>query len=68
MTAIAKQLQLCAALAILPAVFQQLEVDYCITKPRKDVLHTDALQVPVVRLYGVNDAGESVLTSSFGCS
>jgi len=41
-----------------PAVFQQLEVDYTIGRPRPDVWSTKAQQVPVVRMYGVNDAGE----------
>ena len=41
-----------------PAVFQQLEVDYTVGRPRRDVWPTQAQQVPVVRMYGVNDAGE----------
>eukprot|EP00882_Tetradesmus_deserticola_P012278 GHRQ01013012.1.p1 GENE.GHRQ01013012.1~~GHRQ01013012.1.p1 ORF type:complete len:524 (+),score=217.75 GHRQ01013012.1:79-1650(+) len=41
-------------------VFQQLEVDYCLQRPRQDVWPTRAQQVPVVRMYGVNDAGNSV--------
>jgi hypothetical protein len=44
-----------------PAVFQQLEVDYCIQRPRPDVwagYAQNAKDAPVVRLYGVNDAGE----------
>ncbi|KAI8471465.1 MAG: DNA polymerase delta subunit one [Monoraphidium minutum] len=41
-------------------VFQQLEVDYTVGKPRKDVWPTNAQLVPVVRMYGVNDAGNSV--------
>jgi hypothetical protein len=49
---------------LLFIVFQQLEVDYCITKPRQDVHQTQALQVPVVRLYGVNDAGKVGLLAS----
>jgi hypothetical protein len=40
------------------AVFQQLEVDYTVGRPRQDVWPTRAGQVPVVRMYGVNDAGE----------
>jgi hypothetical protein len=39
------------------AVFQQLEVDYCLQRPRNDVWPSRAQQVPVVRLFGVNDAG-----------
>ena len=38
-------------------MFQQLEVDYTIGRPRQDVWPTHAQQVPVVRMYGVNDAG-----------
>jgi hypothetical protein len=38
-------------------VFQQLEVDYCLQRPRQDIWPTRAQQVPVVRMYGVNDAG-----------
>jgi hypothetical protein len=38
-------------------VFQQLEVDYCLQRPRNDVWPSRAQQVPVVRLFGVNDAG-----------
>ncbi|WIA42723.1 hypothetical protein OEZ86_008668 [Tetradesmus obliquus] len=41
-------------------VFQQLEVDYCIQRPRQDIWPTRAQQVPVVRMFGVNDAGNSV--------
>eukprot|EP00775_Hariotina_reticulata_P002392 gene2392-2696_t len=41
-------------------VFQQLEVDYCLQRPRRDIWPTPANQVPVVRMYGVNDAGNSV--------
>lgn len=40
-----------------PTVFQQLEVDYTVGRPRQDVWATQATQVPVVRMYGVNDAG-----------
>jgi hypothetical protein len=39
-------------------VFQQLEVDYTVGRPRPDVWPTAASQVPVVRMFGVNDAGE----------
>eukprot|EP00877_Chromochloris_zofingiensis_P014352 jgi/Chrzof1/9170/Cz03g38170.t1 len=41
-------------------VFQQLEVDYCIGKPRQQMWPTQARQVPIVRMFGVNDAGNSV--------
>lgn len=41
-------------------VFQQLEVDYCLQRPRNDIWPSKAQQVPVVRLFGVNDAGNSV--------
>jgi hypothetical protein len=46
------------------SVFQQLEVDYCLQRPRNDVWPSRAQQVPVVRLFGVNDAG--VLASRGG--
>jgi hypothetical protein len=46
-----------ASPAAAAAVFQQLEVDYCLQRPRQDVSPTRAQQVPVVRMYGVNDAG-----------
>jgi hypothetical protein len=47
-----------AAAVAACAVFQQLEVDYCIQRPRQDVWPTRAQQVPVVRMFGVNDDGE----------
>ncbi|KAG1677462.1 hypothetical protein FOA52_001918 [Chlamydomonas sp. UWO 241] len=42
-------------------VFQQVEVDFHITQ-RNDQMdtHTKQRQVPVIRMYGVNDAGNSV--------
>lgn len=43
--------------ATICAVFQQLEVDYCIQRSRPDIWPTQAKEVPVVRIYGVNDAG-----------
>ena len=44
---------------LTPAVFQQLEVDYYICDPRPGMdRNPDLKQVPVVRMYGVNDAGE----------
>lgn len=53
------QAMLLLLLLLLPrsTVFQQLEVDYCIQRPRHDIWPTKAQQVPVVRIYGVNDAG-----------
>lgn len=51
------------------AVFQQLEVDYTVGRPRTDVWPTQAKQVPVVRMYGVNDAGgwRAGCVGSLGC-
>lgn len=42
---------------LFSAVFQQLEVDYCLQQPRQDIWPTNAAEVPVVRMFGVNDAG-----------
>lgn len=39
------------------AVFQQLEVDYTHGRPRTDIAETGAREVPVVRMFGTNDAG-----------
>jgi hypothetical protein len=50
--------------AVAAAVFQQLEVDYCLQRPRQDMWPTRAQQVPVVRMYGVNDAGGCMTSSS----
>ena len=35
------------------AVFQQLDVDYVIGHPNKDVHTTDLAEVPIIRMYGV---------------
>lgn len=39
------------------AVFQQLEVDYIIGRPNKDVHVTDLTDVPIIRMYGVTESG-----------
>lgn len=39
------------------AVFQQLEVDYIIGRPNKDVHVTDLADVPIIRMYGVTESG-----------
>jgi hypothetical protein len=40
------------------AVFQQLEVDYYIAEPMQGLdIKTEQRQVPIVRMYGANDAG-----------
>ena len=39
------------------AVFQQLEVDYIIGRPNKDVHVTDLTEVPIIRMYGVTESG-----------
>ena len=39
------------------AVFQQLEVDYIIGHPNKDVHVTDLTEVPIIRMYGVTESG-----------
>lgn len=39
------------------AVFQQLEVDYIIGRPNKDVHVTDLAEVPIIRMYGVTESG-----------
>jgi len=46
-------------------VFQQLEVDYVIGHPNKDVHVTDLAEVPIIRMYGVTEAGK---TANSGCS
>lgn len=39
------------------AVFQQMEVDYIIGHPNKDVHLTDLAEVPIIRMYGVTESG-----------
>ena len=39
------------------AVFQQIEVDYIIGRPNKDVHVTDLTDVPIIRMYGVTESG-----------
>lgn len=39
------------------AVFQQMEVDYIIGRPNKDVHLTDLAEVPIIRMYGVTESG-----------
>ena len=39
------------------AVFQQMEVDYIIGRPNKDVHVTDLTDVPIIRMYGVTESG-----------
>ena len=39
------------------AVFQQLDVDYIIGRPNKDVHVTDLIDVPIIRMYGVTESG-----------
>ncbi|KAL0028520.1 hypothetical protein WJX77_011509 [Trebouxia sp. C0004] len=41
-------------------VFQQMEVDYIIGHPNKDVHLTDLAEVPIIRIYGVTESGNSV--------
>ena len=42
------------------AVFQQLEVDYALAAPHPTYYPTDLKEVPVLRMYGVTEAGNSV--------
>ena len=42
---------------IVLAVFQQLEVDYIIGHPNRDVQVTDLTEVPIIRMYGVTESG-----------
>ena len=44
----------------LQAVFQQLEVDYAFSAPHPQYYPTDLKDVPVVRLFGVTERGNSV--------
>lgn len=46
------------------AVFQQLEVDYIIGHPNKDVHVTDLTEVPIIRMYGVTESGTQDPTAS----
>ena len=46
--------------ACLPAVFQQLEVDYAMAKPHPVYYPTDLREVPVLRMFGVTEGGSSV--------
>lgn len=41
-------------------IFQQFEVDYVTGQPDKRFYSTDLVEVPVVRMYGVNEHGNSV--------
>ncbi|GIL73849.1 hypothetical protein Vretimale_5040 [Volvox reticuliferus] len=49
-------------------VFQQLEMDYYLAEPMQfvDNVRDGVRQVPVIRMYGVNDAGNSVCTFVHG--
>ena len=44
-------------------VFQQLEVDYVIGHPNKDVQSTDLAEVPIIRMYGVTESGADAATA-----
>ena len=39
------------------AVFQQMEVDYVIGHPNREVHRTDLTEVPIIRMYGVTETG-----------
>ena len=43
---------------VLAAVFQQLETDYYISPPNKNIYPTELLEVPVIRMFGVTEQGE----------
>ena len=45
---------------VRPAVFQQLELDYTLGAPHPRAGLTDLTEVPIVRMFGVTDAGNSV--------
>ena len=49
-----------------PAVFQQLEVDYAMGAPHHSYYPTDLKEVPVLRMYGVTESGNSVATFVHG--
>lgn len=47
-----------AKLTILAAAaFQQLEVDYFIGEPNSKIMQTELTEVPILRMYGVTEAG-----------
>ncbi len=39
------------------AVFQQLDLDYIVGEPNKQYYDTDLKDVPIIRIYGVNEHG-----------
>lgn len=47
-------------------VFQQLEVDYVVAAPHQTFYPTDLKEVPVIRMYGVTEKGNSVCTFVYG--
>ena len=53
-------------LSVFSAVFQQLETDCLVSAPNKAVHQTDLHEVPVIRMFGVNEEGESALPAA-GC-
>ena len=53
-------MKLILALARCDTVFQQLELDYTLGVPHPRMGQTDLLEVPIVRMFGVTDAGNSV--------
>ena len=46
--------------SIVHAVFQQLDVDYYVGAPDKQLYHTDLLEAPILRIFGVTEQGNSV--------
>ena len=48
------------------AVFQQLDVDYTLSKPHATLSTVRAKRVPVIRLFGVTEAGR--LLQGYGLS
>ncbi|KAK4320604.1 hypothetical protein Pmani_008540 [Petrolisthes manimaculis] len=48
--------------------FQQIEIDHYIGEPRNDMPGQQAGRVPVMRMYGINDAGNSICCHIHGFS
>jgi len=49
-----------------PLIFQQLELDYAMGPPRASVARSDLSLTPIIRMFGVTEAGNSVCTFVHG--
>ena len=50
------------------AAFQQLEVDYFLGPPDTRIAQTDLAEVPILRMYGVSEAGPPSAQAASSCA